>query len=164
MVRKSQAFLTVENWNILLMGIEWKIAASLRRVTGGRPYGALVAAVGAATRHCGWWDPARHLARWWAPVAPPRLAYSVFKVHRHLRRRWANDAPKKPPTTRQGGRFFICPPWRVVALTLWAPIWYRLPIFENAPKSRKLRAPKSRKLRAPKSRKLRAPKSRKYKA
>lgn len=38
-----------------------------------RPGGALVAASDAATRPGGWWDPARHLARCGALMAPPAL-------------------------------------------------------------------------------------------
>jgi hypothetical protein len=47
-------------------------------VAGGRPYGRLVAAVGAATRPDGWWDPARHLARCGARRPRPLCLFSFL--------------------------------------------------------------------------------------
>ena len=85
----------------------------------------LVAAVGAATRPSGWWGPARHLARWWAPVAPDPPCLFGFLGADQTFGPTCQQCSQKPPTTRLIGRFFLCPPIAAVALTIGRHIGYR---------------------------------------
>lgn len=99
MDKNAQAFFTVENLNIFFNGDRvniWPHRCGWWLVAGGRPYGRLVAAVGAATRPDGWWDPARHLARCGARRLRPLCLFgflgSLASIHAKIPQRSAGMA------------------------------------------------------------------------